>query len=127
MPIHMAGAEAPVEAWGAKVSQRNAPGAMSAMAFMVRPVRPRVGFISEVVFSGIDTSLGKWIADRRGRVELFCILIPVKTMGGLLLLAGWLLVLCAVRMLADGMARNAFVAAGLGVEVLGLVVAVRAH
>jgi hypothetical protein len=51
----------------------------------------------------------------------------MKTMAGFLLVAGWLLVLCAVRMLADGIARNAFVSAGLGVEVLGLVVAVRAH
>src|SRR6185312_1530549 len=46
MPIHMDGAVAPVAACGAKVSQRNAPGAMSAMAFMVRPVRPSVACIS---------------------------------------------------------------------------------
>ena len=51
----------------------------------------------------------------------------MKIMGGLLLVAGWLLVLCAVRMLADGLARNAFVSAGIGVEMLGLVVAARAH
>src|ERR1022692_2888202 len=38
----------------ANVSQRNAPGAMSAIAFIVRPVRPSVGFISEeVVLSAI--------------------------------------------------------------------------
>jgi hypothetical protein len=48
-------------------------------------------------------------------------------MGGFLLVAGWLLVLCAVRILTAGMAQNAFVSAGIGVEVLGLVVAVRAH
>src|SRR5215467_559492 len=29
-----------------KVSQRKAPGAMSAMAFIVKPVKPNVGFIS---------------------------------------------------------------------------------
>jgi hypothetical protein len=28
------------------VSQRKAPGAMSAMAFIVKPVKPNVGFIS---------------------------------------------------------------------------------
>src|SRR5713226_9081136 len=46
MPIHIAGAVAPAAACPAKVSQRNAPGAMSAMAFMVNPVKPNVGFIS---------------------------------------------------------------------------------
>src|SRR5580698_6597831 len=46
MPIHMAGAVLPVAPWIAKVSQRNAPGAMSAIAFIVRPVRPSVAFIS---------------------------------------------------------------------------------
>ena len=51
MPIHIDGPVAPVPACAAKVSHRNAPGAMSAMAFMVRPVKPKVGFIS--VFSAI--------------------------------------------------------------------------
>src|SRR5215472_11332490 len=46
MPSHMAGAVAPAAACPAKVSQRNAPGAMSAMAFIVSPVKPNVGFIS---------------------------------------------------------------------------------
>src|ERR1700727_221585 len=46
IPIHIAGAVLPVAPWIANVSQRNAPGAMSAMAFIVRPVRPRVAFIS---------------------------------------------------------------------------------
>src|SRR5437667_12752594 len=46
MPIHIAGAVAPAAACPAKVSQRNAPGAMSAMAFIVSPVKPNVGFIS---------------------------------------------------------------------------------
>jgi len=46
IPSHIAGPVTPVVAWIKKVSQRNAPGAMRAMAFIVRPVRPRVGFIS---------------------------------------------------------------------------------
>ncbi len=54
MPIHMEGAVAPVAPWIANVSQRKAPGAISAIAFIVRPVRPSVGFISEVDFSAID-------------------------------------------------------------------------
>ncbi len=45
----------------------------------------------------------------------------------MLLLAGWLLVICALIMLVAGPARNAFVMAGVGVEILGLVLAVRAH
>ena len=39
-----------------KVSHRNAPGAMSAMAFIVNPVSPRVFFISTEVFSAIHFS-----------------------------------------------------------------------
>src|ERR1039457_365052 len=46
MPIHIEGAVEPSAAWPAKVSQRKAPGAISAMAFMVKPVKPSVGFIS---------------------------------------------------------------------------------
>jgi hypothetical protein len=49
MPIHIDGAVAPAAACPAKVSQRKAPGAIRAMAFMVKPVRPRVFFISPVV------------------------------------------------------------------------------
>ena len=51
----------------------------------------------------------------------------MKLTGALLLLAGWLLVICALIMLAAGPARNAFVLAGMGVEALGLGLAVRAH
>jgi hypothetical protein len=40
-----------------KVSQRKAPGAMSAMAFIVKPVKPRVRFISAVVFSAMSILL----------------------------------------------------------------------
>lgn len=46
IPIHIEGAVAPVPPWIAKVSQRKAPGAISAIAFIVRPVRPKVAFIS---------------------------------------------------------------------------------
>jgi hypothetical protein len=51
----------------------------------------------------------------------------MKLTGAMLLLAGWLLVICALIMLVAGPARNAFVMAGVGVEILGLVLAVRAH
>jgi len=53
MPSHMAGAVAPSVAWGRKVSQRKAPGAISAMAFIVNPVKPSVGFILGAVVSAI--------------------------------------------------------------------------
>jgi hypothetical protein len=51
----------------------------------------------------------------------------MKITGVLLLVTGWLLVLCALIMLAAPAARNAFVLAGIGVEALGLTLAVRAH
>jgi hypothetical protein len=54
MPIHIEGAVDPSVACGAKVSQRNAPGAMSAMAFIVNPVNPKVGVIlTSPVFSAM--------------------------------------------------------------------------
>src|SRR5271169_4416003 len=54
MPIHIEGDVAPSVAWGAKVSQRKAPGAMSAMAFIVTPVNPKVGVIlTSPVFSAM--------------------------------------------------------------------------
>src|SRR5579864_3019746 len=46
MPSHIAGPVTPVVAWAKNVSHRNAPGAMSAIAFIVSPVKPNVGFIS---------------------------------------------------------------------------------
>jgi hypothetical protein len=50
----MEGAVEPSVAWGANVSQRNAPGAMSAMAFIVNPVKPKVGVIlTSPVFSAM--------------------------------------------------------------------------
>ena len=45
MPNHMEGEVVPSVAWRTKVSQRKAPGAMSAIALLVSPVRPRVDFI----------------------------------------------------------------------------------
>jgi hypothetical protein len=51
----------------------------------------------------------------------------MKVAGVLLLIAGWLLVLCAISMLNAGAARNAFVMAGVGVEILGLILVIRAH
>src|SRR5579863_5797042 len=54
MPIHIEGAVDPSVACGANVSQRNAPGAMSAMAFIVNPVNPKVGVIlTSPVFSAM--------------------------------------------------------------------------
>lgn len=51
----------------------------------------------------------------------------MKVAGFLLLLAGWGLVLTALAMLAKSGPRAAFVLAGLAVEVLGVVLAARAH
>ena len=51
----------------------------------------------------------------------------MKSVGFLLLLAGWGLVLTAIAMLAASAPRIAFVLAGIGVEILGLVLVIRAH
>jgi hypothetical protein len=52
----------------------------------------------------------------------------MKAAGFLLLFAGWFLVLAALAMLpAAGAPRTAFVLAGLCVEVLGIVLVIRAH
>lgn len=51
----------------------------------------------------------------------------MKTAGFLLLLTGWLLVLSAIALLVEGASRNAFVGAGFAVELLGLVLTLRAH
>jgi hypothetical protein len=42
----MLGPVTPVPPWMAKVNHKKAPGAISAMAFIVKPVSPNVGFIS---------------------------------------------------------------------------------
>jgi hypothetical protein len=51
----------------------------------------------------------------------------MKLLGFLLLLAGWGIVLSALVMLTREAARTAFVMAGIGVEVTGLFLVVRAH
>ena len=51
----------------------------------------------------------------------------MRLTGFLFLLAGWLIVLAAVALLAPAVPRAAFVLAGLGVEVLGLIFVVRSH
>jgi hypothetical protein len=51
--------------------------------------------------------------------------INMKLAGMLLLLAGWMVVIFAVVLLASPILRTLFVFAGLGVEVLGLVLAFR--
>jgi hypothetical protein len=50
----------------------------------------------------------------------------MKLLGLLLLAAGWGIVVTAVALLA-GAPRIAFVLAGVGVEILGLVLVIRAH
>ncbi|MBZ5503643.1 MAG: hypothetical protein LAN59_15650 [Acidobacteriia bacterium] len=50
----------------------------------------------------------------------------MKLLGFLLLSAGWVIVLSAVALLAAA-PRTAFILAGFGVEMLGLVMVVRAH
>ena len=51
----------------------------------------------------------------------------MKFLGFLLLLAGWGIVLTAVVLLAASAPRVAFVLAGIGVEILGLILVIRAH
>ncbi len=53
--------------------------------------------------------------------------IPVKAAGLMLLAAGWLLVLAAIGLLAANGPRIAFLLAGIGVEILGIVLLARAH
>ena len=51
----------------------------------------------------------------------------VKAIGFLLMLSGWLLVLASIALLPKPSARMAFIFAGIGVELLGMFVAARAH
>jgi hypothetical protein len=51
----------------------------------------------------------------------------MRVAGFLLLLTGWGLVLTALAILPSAAARAGFVLAGFGVEVLGLILAGRAH
>jgi hypothetical protein len=51
----------------------------------------------------------------------------MKITGLLMLPAGWLIVLAALVLLRPFLAQNLFVAAGIGVEILGLVLFTRSH
>jgi hypothetical protein len=51
----------------------------------------------------------------------------VKLAGFLLLPAGWGIVLSAVVLLPSALPRACFVLAGMGVEVVGLILVVRSH
>ena len=51
----------------------------------------------------------------------------MKSVGSLLLLTGWLLVLAAIVLLASPPARTGFVLAGVAVEGLGLTFVIRSH
>jgi hypothetical protein len=51
----------------------------------------------------------------------------MKLLGFLLLSAGWGIVLAAVALLPSALPRAGFVLAGIGVEVLGLVLVIRSH
>jgi hypothetical protein len=51
----------------------------------------------------------------------------VRLFGFLLLLAGWGLALAALALLAADVPRGAFVLAGMGVEIVGLVLVIRSH
>jgi hypothetical protein len=51
----------------------------------------------------------------------------MKLAGFLLLVAGWAIVLAAVAVLRPVPLQTAFVLAGIGTEVVGLVLAIRSH
>jgi uncharacterized membrane protein len=52
---------------------------------------------------------------------------PLRPVGFLLLMMGWILVLSAIVLLKQQAARGGFVLAGMAVEALGLVLVVRSH
>jgi len=51
----------------------------------------------------------------------------MRLAGFLLMLAGWALVLTALAVLASAAPRTSFVLAGFAVEILGFILAARAH
>ncbi len=53
--------------------------------------------------------------------------VNMKILGFFLLLAGWLIALAALAILSAMAIRGAFVAAGIAVEVIGLVFVIRSH
>ena len=58
---------------------------------------------------------------------LNCWVESMKLAGFLLLLAGWGIVLAAMALLPSTLSRTGFLLAGMGVEALGLILAVRSH
>ena len=51
----------------------------------------------------------------------------MRPLGFLLLIAGWIIVLASVALLAQGAPQITFVLAGIAVELLGLVFFIRSH
>ena len=51
----------------------------------------------------------------------------MKLAGFVLLMSGWGLVLAALALLNTPVSRTAFVLAGIGVQVIGLVLVIRSH
>lgn len=51
----------------------------------------------------------------------------MKAAGLLLLLSGWLIVLTALGLLTAGSTRAGFILAGIAVELVGLILLIRAH
>jgi hypothetical protein len=51
----------------------------------------------------------------------------MKLLGFFLLFAGWILVISALVMLGQAAPRTIFVLAGMGVEIVGLVLMARSH
>jgi len=51
----------------------------------------------------------------------------MKFTGFLMLVAGWVIVLASMPLLSSMKSRTIFVLAGLGVEIIGLVLVVRSH
>jgi hypothetical protein len=51
----------------------------------------------------------------------------MKLAGLLMLVAGWLLIVATIVLLGAAPSRGAFIAAGVAVEILGLVLVVRSH
>jgi hypothetical protein len=51
----------------------------------------------------------------------------MRLAGFLLMPAGWIIVVAAVILLPAAASRNIFVLAGIGIEMLGLIIALRSH
>ncbi|HXX71572.1 MAG TPA: hypothetical protein VEI55_04710 [Candidatus Acidoferrum sp.] len=51
----------------------------------------------------------------------------MKILGFVLLVSGWAIVLTAIALLTEEVPRAAFVLAGIGVEIVGLLLLIRAH